>query len=219
MLRRRYSFTLLEMLVVMFIVASLIGLLLPALTTAKGKAQQAQCMNNLHQIHIGLELHAEDHNSAYPQTANVGAWGDGIGWTEQIFKYTKSQTVYRCPGQPREMANDYSYFLNSYSASTNTGSTYFTRDHIKVPSIFILGGDSTYPFGILTDTDKDNQTQDCLFTWNEQRTIYTKQYHAGHVCVLFADGHLVVSDRFKPQVMTYSFNSPGVDFAIPDPNP
>jgi hypothetical protein len=176
-------------------------------------------MNNLHQIHLGLELYAEDHNSAYPVTGNIFHWGDGGGWCEQIYKYTKSQVVYKCPGQPAELRNDYSYFLNSYSAATNTGSTFFTRDHIKLPSSFILGGDSTFPFGDLTDTDKDNKTQDCLFTWNLQRNFYTPKYHAAQVCVLFADGHLIVSREFRPDLMTYSFSEAGVNFAIADPSP
>jgi prepilin-type processing-associated H-X9-DG protein len=216
----RKSYTLIEVLIVMFIIAGLTGLLLPALQSAKGKARQAQCMNNLHQLHLGLELYAEDNNSAYPVTGNVAHWGDGTGWCEQIYKYTRGQTVYKCNGQPQELQNDYSYFLNSYSAFTNSNgtSTFFTRDHIKIPSQFILAGDSTYTFGDLTDTDKDNKTQDCLFTWAKQRVL-AKRYHGSQVCVLFADGHLVVSDRFRPDLMSYSFSEPGVDFALPDPAP
>jgi type II secretory pathway pseudopilin PulG len=220
LLFRRGSYTLIEVLIVMFIIAGLTGLLLPALQTAKGKAQQASCMNNLHQIHLAMELYAEDHNSSYPTTVNaVTHWGDGAGWCEQIYRYTKSQHVYKCPGQPVELRNDYSYFINSYTAFTNSGNRAFTRDHIKVPSNFILAGDSTYPFVDLTDTDKDNATEDCLFTWKNQRTFYTPRYHGAQVCVLFGDGHLVVSREFRPDIMTYSFSEPGVDYAKPDPDP
>lgn len=211
----RKSYTLIEVLIVMFIIAGLVGLLMPALQQAKGKARQANCMNNLHQIHLGLELYAEDNNSSYPTTVGVAHWGDGTGWTERIYKYTKSQVVYKCTGQPQELQNDYSYFLNSYSAYTNHGNTAFTRDHIKVPSVFILAGDSTFTFGDLTDTDKDNKTQDCLFTWAAQKDFFTKRYHAGQVCVLFADGHLVVSSEFRPDTMTYSFTDAGVDYPAP----
>ena len=218
-LTQRKSYTLIEVLIVMFIIAGLAGLLMPALQQAKGKARQAQCISNLHQVHLGLELYAEDNNSAYPQTVNVTHWGDGNGWMEKIYRYTKTQLVYKCPGQPQELQNDYSYFLNSYSAQTNSGSTAFSRDHIKIPSMFILSGDSTYPFGDLTDTDKDNKTQDCLFTWNQQKNFYSKRYHGEQVCVLFADGHLIVSRQFQPDTMTYSFSEPGVDYGIADPSP
>lgn len=221
LLFRRGSYTLIEVLIVMFIIAGLTGLLLPALHTAKGKAQQAACMNNLHQIHLGLELYAEDHNSSYPTTvAGVTHWGDGAGWCEQIYKYTKSQVVYKCPGQPADMRNDYSYFINAFTAATNSGGDRaFTRDHVKVPSSFILAGDSTFPFADMTDTDKDNVDNDCLFTWNQQRTVYTPRYHGAQVCVLFADGHLVVQRQFRPDLMTYSFSDPGVDYSKTDPSP
>lgn len=218
MLAARKSFTLIEVLIVMFIIAGLVALLLPALHTAKGKAQQARCMNNLHQIHLGLELYAEDHSSQYPLTGNVYHWGETNGWCERIYPYTKSQVVFRCPGQPKEIENDYSYFLNCYSAFTNTGGVLFTREHVKLPSGFILAGDSTFPFPDLTDTDKDNKTQDCLFTWSAQKAMAAK-YHAAQVCILFADGHIAVAPQFRPDVMTYSFTDMGVDFALPDPGP
>jgi hypothetical protein len=50
------AFTLVELLVVTTTVGILAALLLPALSQAKKRAQQIQCVSNLHQLGIGLQV-------------------------------------------------------------------------------------------------------------------------------------------------------------------
>jgi prepilin-type processing-associated H-X9-DG protein/prepilin-type N-terminal cleavage/methylation domain-containing protein len=92
------GFTLVELLVVIGIIAVLIGILLPALNSARRSANQVTCSSNLRQMGIATVMYINEFKY-YP-----GCWGkDNAGnvfaiWPTRLRRYMKgSQGAFRCP--------------------------------------------------------------------------------------------------------------------------
>ena len=72
-----HAFTLIELLVVIAIIAILAAMLLPALASAKSRAQGIHCVNNLKQLELATSMYAGDNHEAFPYNERALAPG---GW-------------------------------------------------------------------------------------------------------------------------------------------
>ncbi|MFA9478229.1 type II secretion system protein [Phycisphaerales bacterium AB-hyl4] len=136
-MKRKQGFTLIELLVVISIIALLIAILLPALSSARATAMRIQCASNLRQLLIVNMLYAEDHND-YPLADDKDAPSNGPMWTELVHFYVGHQSnnapveLLQCPSTPFENTANWH---SSYGANWMISDGRWIHDQMGFPRI------------------------------------------------------------------------------------
>ncbi len=135
---RRGGFTLVEVLVVIAILGILIALLLPAIQAARKASRTTKCLNNLHQIGVGMALFTNI-DGHFPFTYHAGVTDS---WIVTLGPYLENTDQIRlCPEDPlgmqRVVANaagirGTSYVINEYVAyATEDGYSCLNINYMK----------------------------------------------------------------------------------------
>lgn len=126
----KFSFTLIEMLIVVSILIILLSILTPSFKNALAKGQELVCTNNLRSIGTATFIYTDDYSSSFPWAVwndipSPPQWNIGDSkwlWQDFIYQYAPEPSIYDCPGyQGSKPIKDHEYVR--YGANSRVTAT------------------------------------------------------------------------------------------------
>jgi prepilin-type N-terminal cleavage/methylation domain-containing protein/prepilin-type processing-associated H-X9-DG protein len=90
----RRGFTLIELLVVIAIIGTLVGLLLPAVQSAREAANRAKCSNNLKQVGLAIQTYADANSGILPNSQRPNNGAARIAWATRALSFMEQKAVF-----------------------------------------------------------------------------------------------------------------------------
>ena len=193
------GFTIIEMLIVLAVIATLAALLFPVFARARGRAQMTSCASNLHQIYIACAIYTVDYDGYLPNYTSrpIEVRQNGTStFVEQsrelvasLHPYTRNDAIWICPSD-HQTFNPRMFTLGGLPVPHVTSYWYYGIGHRLQFAIRPL---------LIDRPDYATLTTRQLLTDDISRVCdgnYPEYNHNGRLNVVFLDGHV----KSQPQV-------------------
>jgi len=176
---RNQGFTLLELLVVLFIIALLMALLFPSLAKVRSNAKRTACLSNLHSAAVGFRMYLDAYKEYMPPAARYPSLelNDKEPLSEFLVPFLAAPETLHCPADNGQQRPGYS-------------ERYYESEGSSYEYLETLGGkrvENTYL------TDKLGFRERDIHIIYDYDSFHGKKGRKGSVNYLYADGH--VGDR------------------------